>query len=90
MESAQVEWRAEEGGRPFLHPGRAASVVTGEGVELGWIGELHPLVLRAWELQGTVAAFELEVDLLHELTARAPSRPTATLRASPRCSRTSP
>ena len=54
--------------RPFLHPGRAASVVTADGVELGWIGELHPLVLRDWELQGTVAAFELEVDLLHELT----------------------
>ncbi len=48
-------------------PGRAV-VVTGEGVELGWIGELHPLVLRAWELQGTAAAFELEVDLIHELT----------------------
>jgi phenylalanyl-tRNA synthetase beta chain len=68
MEAAQVEWRAEEGGRPFLHPGRAATVVTGEGVELGWIGELHPLVLRAWELQATAAAFELDVDLLHELT----------------------
>jgi phenylalanyl-tRNA synthetase beta chain len=60
---------AARGGQPsFLHPGRAAAVVTGEGVELGWIGELHPLVLREWELQGTVSAFELEVDLLHELT----------------------
>jgi phenylalanyl-tRNA synthetase beta chain len=69
IETAGVEdWRLEDGGPPFLHPGRAASVVTAEGVELGWIGELHPLVLREWELQGTVAAFELEVDLLHELT----------------------
>ena len=59
---------ASSGARPFLHPGRAASVVTDEGVELGWIGQVHPLVLREWELQGTVAAFELEVDLLHELT----------------------
>ncbi|HLM10161.1 MAG TPA: hypothetical protein VK307_10645, partial [Thermoleophilaceae bacterium] len=39
-----------------------------EGVQLGWIGELHPLVLREWELQAPAAAFELEVDLLHELT----------------------
>ena len=69
LEAAGIEgWRVDEGGRPFLHPGRAASVVTAEGVELGWIGELHPLVLREWELQGTVAAFELEVDLIHELT----------------------
>jgi phenylalanyl-tRNA synthetase beta chain len=84
MEAAGVEdWRVEaaatEAGaaasgsaaaarRAFLHPGRAASIVTGDGVELGWIGELHPLVLREWELQGPVSAFELEVDLLHELT----------------------
>ncbi len=70
LEAAGIEgWRLDEGGRPFLHPGRAAAVVTAEGAELGWIGELHPLVLREWELQGTVAAFELEVDLIHELTA---------------------
>jgi phenylalanyl-tRNA synthetase beta chain len=69
------EWRVEDAsmgagaGRPFLHPGRQGSVVTGEGVELGWIGELHPLVVREWELQGTVAAFELDAGFLHELTA---------------------
>ncbi|MEA2406259.1 MAG: phenylalanyl-tRNA synthetase beta chain [Thermoleophilaceae bacterium] len=70
MEAAGVEdWRVEPASaRPFLHPGRAASVVTGDGVELGWLGELHPLVLREWELQGPAAGFELEVDLLHELT----------------------
>jgi phenylalanyl-tRNA synthetase beta chain len=75
MEAAGIsDWRvgpasAAGGGRPFLHPGRQASVVSGEGVELGWIGEVHPLVLREWELQGPVSAFELEVDLIHELTA---------------------
>jgi phenylalanyl-tRNA synthetase beta chain len=69
LDTAGIEgWRVEAGTRPFLHPGRAASVVTAEGVELGWIGELHPLVVREWELQGPVAGFELEVDLLHELT----------------------
>ena len=74
MQAAGIEeWRVEEpagagGPRPFLHPGRQAVVVTGEGVELGWIGELHPLVLREWELQGPVAAFELDAGLLHELT----------------------
>ena len=59
-------WRVRAaGGRPFLAPGpRGRGRSTAEGVELGWIGELHPLVLREWELQGTVAAFELEVDLL--------------------------
>jgi phenylalanyl-tRNA synthetase beta chain len=73
LEAAGVDgWRVEDsagGGRPFLHPGRQASVVSAEGVELGWTGELHPLVVREWELQGPVAAFELDVGLLQELTA---------------------
>jgi phenylalanyl-tRNA synthetase beta chain len=65
--AAGVEWRAEPGARPFLHPGRAASVRAG-GHELGWIGELHPLVVRGWELGGAgVAAFELDLDEVTEL-----------------------
>ena len=65
---ARIEWHAEPAARPFLHPGRAALVRTDAGRELGWIGELHPLVTRAWDLEGPVAAFDLDVDALVELT----------------------
>jgi len=68
LEAAGIDWRAEPAAQPFLHPGRSASIVTSEGVELGWLGELHPLILREWELQGPAAGFELNVDLVHELT----------------------
>jgi phenylalanyl-tRNA synthetase beta chain len=68
-EPAQAGGSAAGAARPFLHPGRQASVVSAEGVELGWIGEIHPLVLREWELQGPASAFELDAGLLHELTA---------------------
>jgi phenylalanyl-tRNA synthetase beta chain len=51
---------------PFLHPGRAASALAGQA-EVGWIGELHPLVARAWDLE-TAAVFEIDVDSLAELT----------------------
>jgi phenylalanyl-tRNA synthetase beta chain len=44
---------------PFLHPGRAAEVTVGEG-DAGWIGELHPLVCRGWDLEGAVG-FELDL-----------------------------
>jgi phenylalanyl-tRNA synthetase beta chain len=71
MEAAGVEWRAHEGGPAFLHPGRAATIVAGEDTELGWLGELHPLVLREWELDGAVAGFELDVDRLLELAPEA-------------------
>jgi phenylalanyl-tRNA synthetase beta chain len=70
LEAARIDWHAEPAGGatwPFLHPGRAAAIVTSDGVELGWLGELHPLVLREWELQGPVAAFDLNVQLVHEL-----------------------
>ncbi len=45
---------------PFLHPGRAATVLAG-GQPAGWLGELHPLV-DAWELDGA-AVMELDLDL---------------------------
>ncbi len=51
---------------PFLHPGRSAIVHAGV-VELGWIGELHPLIARAWDLEGG-AAFELDFDALAAAT----------------------
>jgi phenylalanyl-tRNA synthetase beta chain len=43
---------------PFLHPGRAAAV-TVEGAPAGWLGEIHPLACRAWDLDAAVG-FELE------------------------------
>jgi phenylalanyl-tRNA synthetase beta chain len=69
LEAAGVEWTAEEGGRPFLHPGRAASVLGANERKIGWLGELHPLVAREWDVPGPVAGFELDVEALLELTA---------------------
>jgi phenylalanyl-tRNA synthetase beta chain len=46
---------------PFLHPGRAAAIVI-DGAPVGWLGEVHPLVAAEWELEGTVAGFELDLD----------------------------
>jgi phenylalanyl-tRNA synthetase beta chain len=43
---------------PFLHPGRAAAVSI-DGAAVGWLGEVHPLVCRTWDLDGAVA-FELD------------------------------
>jgi phenylalanyl-tRNA synthetase beta chain len=43
---------------PFLHPGRTAAV-TMAGAPAGWLGEVHPLVCRTWDL-GSAVAFELD------------------------------
>lgn len=48
---------------PWLTPGRAASVIAG-GRVLGWVGEMHPLVCQAFDVEGSVAAFEFDVHQL--------------------------
>jgi phenylalanyl-tRNA synthetase beta chain len=52
----------ESGEQPFLHPGRSATVSFG-GAVAGWIGELHPLVCRAWDIDAAVS-FELDLAVL--------------------------
>jgi phenylalanyl-tRNA synthetase beta chain len=65
--SVGIEFAVEPGERPFLHPGRTATVLAGDERKLGWIGELHPSVARAWDIDAGVAAFELDADLIAEL-----------------------
>ncbi len=47
---------------PFLHPGRSARVLIG-GEPAGWLGEVHPLVCRDWDLEAA-SAFEVELAVL--------------------------
>ena len=62
---AEVELEAAP--QPFLHPGRSAKVVIG-GDDAGWLGEVHPLVCREWDLE-SAAAFQVG---LAELVAASP------------------
>src|SRR4051794_1064723 len=64
LDTLRVPWHVAVAAEPFLHPGRSAQVVVGDGdgEVVGWVGEVHPLVARAWELEGTVAAFEVDLD----------------------------
>ena len=63
LDTLRVEWDVRGADpHPFLHPGRAARVYSGE-TELGWLGEVHPLVARAWDFEATVAAFEIDLRL---------------------------
>ena len=66
LASLGVDAWFEQGERPFLHPGRTATVLAGDERKLGWIGELHPGVAREWDLSGA-ACFEIDFDLLAEI-----------------------
>jgi phenylalanyl-tRNA synthetase beta chain len=62
-----VEIELEGASQPFLHPGRSARILVAGG-DAGWLGEVHPLVCREWDLE-SAAAFQVG---LAELVAASP------------------
>lgn len=48
---------------PALHPGQSAQIFRGEKW-LGWIGLLHPRIIKALDLQGKPVVFELDFNVL--------------------------
>jgi len=62
LERFHVDWSVQERTWPFLHPGRSAAVLAGETM-LGFIGEVHPLVAKEWDLERT-AAFAIDLGKL--------------------------
>ncbi len=55
----EVELEVLPGEQPFLHPGRSATVRIRDE-EVGWLGEIHPLVCRRWDLE-EAAGFEVDL-----------------------------
>lgn len=50
----------------MLHPGRAA-LVKAKGVEIGYLGEIHPDVLANYDLEERVSVFELNFETIASL-----------------------
>jgi phenylalanyl-tRNA synthetase beta chain len=63
---APLTLRTEAAAHPSLHPGRSARVFV-DGKEAGWIGELHPRLMRDFDLAGvSPVLFELDQDRLNQ------------------------
>ncbi|GAB2491349.1 phenylalanine--tRNA ligase subunit beta [Arenimonas alkanexedens] len=58
LAGARAEFRPDD--RPHGHPGRSASVWR-DGIEIGWVGHLHPGLVKALDLDGEVLGFELDL-----------------------------
>jgi phenylalanyl-tRNA synthetase beta chain len=52
------------GGPDWLHPGRSGTLQFGPKNVVGYFGELHPRLLKAMDLKGTLVAFEITLDSL--------------------------
>ena len=62
--------QAVPGGPEWLHPGRSLTFRMGPKAAIGWCGEVHPEVLRALDVAGPVAVFEIVLDALPAPKAR--------------------
>jgi len=67
---AELEFKPSQ--RPYGHPARSAEVYR-DGVSLGWIGQIHPRLAKALDIDVDVFAFELD---LAPLATRALPRAT--------------
>lgn len=52
------------GGPAWLHPGRSGTLQFGPKNPVGHFGEVHPRVMKAMGLKGTLVAFEIVLDAL--------------------------
>jgi phenylalanyl-tRNA synthetase beta chain len=55
-----VEWQIKAANHPSFIEGRVGAVFAG-GVSVGFVGEINPQVLVAWQLENPTAAFELNL-----------------------------
>jgi len=55
-----AKWRVRAADLPWLQPGRSSEVLVGGDV-VGWLGEVHPDVLDAYECTGPVTVFESQM-----------------------------
>lgn len=63
-------WKVRPAEHAWLQPGRAADVIV-NGDVVGWIGEVAPKVLDAYEVTGPITVFELGVKALVKASDRA-------------------
>jgi phenylalanyl-tRNA synthetase beta chain len=61
LSGAALDYRPSQA--PHAHPGRSADVYR-DGARIGWIGQLHPRLQRALDLDAEVFAFELDLEPL--------------------------
>ena len=62
LDALRVDWTVAPAGWSFLHPGRSANVLLGDR-RIGFVGEVHPLVAAAWDLERT-AVFSINLDVV--------------------------
>ena len=69
--AAGVRVRQQEKPPAWLHEGRAGDLGRGKQ-RLGWFGELHPSVKRAWDIDADVAVAEFDLEAVLKAGGKSP------------------
>lgn len=67
-----LRWQGRPEAYPLLHPGRSAEIQDGDATVLGWVGEIHPDALAAFELRAPAAIAELDLAAIQSATRPRP------------------
>ena len=59
MSNFGVDWQIKEAIHPSFIEGRVGKIIVG-GFDMGFVGEVNPLVLEMWKLENPTAAFEIK------------------------------
>ena len=62
--TGRTDFRFVPSTREILHPGQSADIQLGSGEVVGYLGKLHPSVIKALDLGRDVFVFELNYELL--------------------------
>ncbi len=57
-----IRW-VNASGEPYLHPGKSCAIFAGD-TRLGVLGEVHPVVLENFDIDGPVFVFDLDVEMM--------------------------
>jgi len=64
LSSLKVKYKLRKKKHGSFIEGRVAEILV-KNKPIGFIGELHPMVLKNWKLEMPVAAFEINLEMLH-------------------------
>jgi len=78
FESANITPQLEPKAPSWYHPGRSGTFKLGPQI-LGHFGELHPLVLKAFDVKGPIVAFEIFLDRIPLPKRKTTAKPRLTL-----------
>ena len=78
MEIGNLNPQLESGAPSWYHPGRSGTLKLGPMI-LGYFGEIHPRLLKIFDLKGPVVAFEIFLDRMPLPKRKTTTKPLLTL-----------